>query len=182
MKVFVTLSLLALLAAAAYLVFFDDPRAIIHQYFDVDHNETADRPIDRLSGFVDSHYDEIFSPLSENDRMMPVQELHEVKATLRDLAATERSEEIRRIYLLGIKVADQMITAISVREKHSRRLANALAGEFDSDLAPPEKREKEANEKREYFVAGIKHAWEREAASMKAEIDKNYDYLRLLER
>jgi len=145
---------LGLVAAVIYLWFFRKPEQIIT----IRENTTiiAETPIKRLSAFVDAHHGSIFAPLTDEDTIMPSQEIRQIQATLRDLQA-------------GTEV-------------DARRLSDMRAKGFDAPMANPRDREKESQRKQEFFEGGVHRSWETTSTRIMQEVNRQYDYMRLLER
>ena len=167
---------LGLLATIVYLGFFRKP-TVIQQTTIV-----AETPIRRLSAFVDTHMDKIFSPLAPEQTMMPSQELRQIQQTLTDLKNKATADSEQRLYGLGIVLCNQMLQVISVRESHNRRIADLRAKGFDSPLSSPKDRKADAKTKQDFFESSVTRSWETQASKLREHVQKQYDYMRLLER
>jgi|LakMenEpi03Aug12_release.lakeMendotaPanAssembly.Ray.scaffolds.fasta_scaffold768469_1 hypothetical protein len=179
-----TLLLLAVAAAVAYLWFYREENITVVEKTSVIEKTlvVGETPIRRLSAFVDSHYREIFAPLDQGDTVISDQELRQIEASLRDLQAGARFEKDRKIYATGLQVSALLQRAVTERQKHERRLAEMRSKGFDAPLAAPERREEEIEKKRRFFEGGVERSWENVSDKLRAEVDRQYDYLRLLER
>ena len=169
---------LGLLAAIVYLGFFRKP-TVIHE---ITTNIVAETPIRRLSAFVDTHMDKIFCPLAPEQTLMPSQELRQIQQTLTDLKNKARADSEKRLYEIGIALCNQMLQAISVRESHNSRIADLRAKESDSSLSSPKDRKADAKKKQAFFESSVARSWETQASKLREQIQKQYDYMRLLER
>jgi hypothetical protein len=173
-----TLLLLAVGAAVAYLWLYRvENITVIEKNLVV-----GETPIRRLSAFVDSHHGEVFAPLGVGDTVISGQELRQIESSLRDLQAGARSDIDRKIYATGLQICMLLQRAMGERKKHERRLAEMRAKGFDVPLATPERRAEEIEKKRRFFEGGVQRSWENVSDKMRAEVDRHYDYLRLLER
>jgi hypothetical protein len=172
------LVILALAASVIYLWFFKKPVQIVHENTVI----VAETPIKRLSAFVDTHLDKIFSPLDPGQTLMPTQELRQVQQTLIDLRAKAKSDSDRRLYATGISLCQHMLDAISLRESHNGRIADMRKKGFDSQLAEPKNKAAEEKRKKDFFESGVTRSWEAQAAKAREKIQKEYDRMRLLER
>jgi hypothetical protein len=141
-----------------------------------------DAPIRRLSVFVESHHGEIFAPLGEKDTVFSAQELRQIEGTLRELQAGARVERDQKIYAAGLKVCRLLQDAVAEKQQHARRLAEMRSKGFDAPLATPDQRAEEIERKRRFFEGGVERSWEAVSDRLRAEVDRQYDYLRLLER
>jgi hypothetical protein len=178
-----TILLLGIVAAVVYL-YFDRRQEVREREVTVIHQTVVvgETPVRRLSAFVESHKDRIFSPLGENDTVMPAQELRQIESSLRGLQAGTRVEKDRKIYATGREVCGLLLEAVAEKQKHARRLAEMRAKGFDALLAPPERRAEEIEKKRRFFEGGVERSWESVSDRLRAEVGRRYDYLRLLER
>ncbi len=178
LRALTTFAILALVASVIYLWFFRKPTQIVFQNTTI----VAETPIKRLSAFVDTNLDKIFSPLTPDQTLMPTQELRQVQQTLQDLLAKAKSDQERRLYTTGIALCRQMSEAISLRESHNRRIADMRKKGFDSQLSDPQNKKAEEKRKKDFFETGVLRSWETQAAKAREQIQKQYDQMRLLER
>jgi hypothetical protein len=126
--------------------------------------------------------DKIFCPLAPEQTLMPSQELRQIQQTLTDLKSRTKADSEQRLYGVGIILCNQMLQAISVRESHNRRIADLRAKGADSSLSTAKDRKVDAKKKQDFFESAIARSWETQAARLRGEIQKQYDYMRLLER
>jgi len=176
--------IIGLAATVVYLVWFKKPDTnftYIERTTNTVEKAPPQPPIRRLSGFVDAHVDRIFSPLSEKDVIVPSQELRQIRATLADLSSTN-NERDRRLYLAGITLCDQSLHAISRREDYARRMADAAAKRPVSLESDASRRNEDIQRKWRFFHDGIMRGWASESVTLRTQIAKQYDYVRLLER
>jgi hypothetical protein len=165
-----------LLATIVYLGFFRKPTVIQQTPI------VAETPIRRLSAFVDAHMDKILCPLAPEQTLMPSQELRQIQQTLTDLKNKAIVDSEQRLYGVGIVLCNQMLQAIAVRESHNSRIADLRAKGFDSPLSSPKDRKADARKKQDFFESSVARSWETQASKLKEQIQKQYDYMRLLER
>ena len=131
---------------------------------------------------MDSHHGKIFSPLSNQDTIISAQELRQIQATLRDLTAKSKSETEKKLYFLGNSLCTLLLNAIAEREKHSRRLADTHSKGYDSPFSKRQDRERDIQRKKEFFEGAIHRSWETTSTRIRTDLDRQYDYMRLLEK
>ena len=173
--------IIGLIATVVYLGWFKKPNI---NYTAVTTNntvQTPEPPIRRLSGFVDAHLDAIFTPLDDTKTILPKADLAQIRATLVDLSST-KNERDKKLYLSGIALCTSMLNAIGVRESYTRRLADSRSKKPVSMESDGERRQDEIERKWKFFYSGIQRSWESESTTIRYEISKQYDYMRLLER
>ena len=141
----------------------------------------SELPIRRLSGFVDAHADKIFSPLSDSQTVIPTQEIRAIREALIDLVTTSKEKE-KRLYLEGVNLCESLLKAIESREAHNRRLADTLAKKPTSLEAAGKAQEEDIKRKSQFFHDAILRSWDIEVTRLREQFDKQYAYVRLLER
>ena len=169
-----------LLATVIYLVFLKKPKEAIFTYVNTTIIQPAEPPIRRLSAFVDAHMDRIFSPLNPAETIMPRQEIRQIQETLIDLGKTA-NENDRRLYSTGVALCDQLLQAIDQREQHNRRLADCLAKKPHS-LASQSDQDDDVERRWTFFHNAILSSWDTQSTSIRNQVDRQYGYMRLLER
>jgi len=173
-------TILILIGTVVYLVYFKKPNEnvtiiTITMYV---HNES--QPIRRLSSFVDAHADKLFSPLSEKETVIPTQEIRQIRETLVDLQKTVNDKD-KKLYYEGAVLCNQLLKVIEAREEHNRRLADTLTKKPTS-LADKKHAADDIQQKWKFFHDSILRSWDTRAAKLREDVDKQYSYVRLLER
>ncbi|MFZ4774378.1 MAG: hypothetical protein ACOYM3_03390 [Terrimicrobiaceae bacterium] len=172
------LAFILLTGAVVYLWYFRKPvEKVTYIETTVYQNEA---PVNRLSAFVDAHADSIFAPLSATTTVMPTQEIRQIRETLRGMIPHADANK-KSLYSAGFQLADQLLVSIDAREKHCRRLADSLAKKPVS-IADKHLAGDEIKKKSEFFQSAIQKSWDSEATRLRDEIDKQYSYIRLLEK
>jgi len=169
MRRFLLFTVMIVAALAAYHYFFNTKQV------------SATR---RLSIFIDDHIDAVFGPLplSQKGRIDPPSFKHDIlhlQQDIEDLKKTAAPKE-RLAVTTAVKLCRLLLTATIVREQHIARLNDTRSKNNLSELDRwPVQR---AEERLRYFEEAIASSWKREAATFRAQLNKNYEQLREAER
>jgi hypothetical protein len=173
-------TILILIGAVVYLVYFKKPNENLTIITNTMFVKNDEQPIRRLSSFVDAHADKLLSPLSEKETIIPTQEIRQIRETLVDLQKTINNKD-KKLYMEGAVLCNMLLQVIEAREDHNRRLADTLTKKPVS-LASKDQAEDDIQRKWKFFHDAILRSWDARASKLRDDIDKQYSYVRLLER
>lgn len=139
-------------------------------------------PARQLSGLVEKNEGRIFSPLDEGAPGVSVQELLEIQRRLRDQQARASSEKERAISTLGLSLSSVLLTALTEREQHAKRLAHSRSAGATAILSNPEHTQRDTQYQKRFFEGGINRSWEATSRRIRAEADRYAASLRMLQK
>lgn len=135
-----------------------------------------------LSGWVEIHQGRIFSPLDEGDIGVSSQELLEIQSRLRGQQARASSEKERAVSSVGLSLSSVLLTALSEREQHAKRLAANRSKRDASTLSNPDHAQRDTQRRREFFEGGIHRSWEDVSQRVQPEAERYAASLRTLQK
>lgn len=168
---FVIVLLLAVVSAFAYVQFFrpEEPTRMLRV-------EPAFR---RLSALIDAHIEAIFSPLDGPMPPIPHQELRTLREGFAD-SLPKAPASAQPIYQTAVQLCDALLVAISERERAALSLADTRSKAYGVALSHDRQREEE--EKRRFFEAGVTRRWAENSKPHRSRVISLYERLRAQER
>jgi hypothetical protein len=139
-------------------------------------------PVKQLSGLVEIHQGRIFSPLDEGDPGVSSRELLEIQRRLRDQQARASTEKERAVSTAGLSLSSVLLTALSEREQHAKRLAANRSKRDAATLANPDHAQRDTQHRREFFEGGIHRSWEAASQRIRPEAERYASSLRMLQK
>lgn len=135
--------------------------------------------ISRLSTFVDSHIDAIFSPLEGVVPPVPHQELRKLRENLIDTAKLATPAE-KPMYDTAVGLCDTLLAAVKEREKAALSLADSRSKPVALSLSGDKSRDE--SDKRKFFEHEIMRRWLENSKAYRDKVNALYKRLRDLER
>jgi hypothetical protein len=158
--------------------------SVVGAYFWFDHQKSVSVTASArdLSGLVANHQSRIFSPLDEGDPGVSVRELLAIQSRLRDQRARSSSETERAMSTAGLSLSSVLLTALSEREQHAKRLADNRSKTDVATLSSPDHAQRDTQHRKEFFEGGIHRSWEAASRRLRPEAERCAAALRTLQK